>query len=147
MISNILHYKSPKKEKQYLSVKICCIVDELPDANDESIKRIRDYCLDKNVIFETRVYDSYKYTNDRHFIRILPAFHLYVYNVYERTFYPNTRPYQHINEGIQLYIDKIEKKRKRKEDWEKYVNNFKFKIRYVFGLTSLMQRQQNLKND
>ena len=145
MFSNLLHYIKPKKEKEYLDVKIYCIVDELSDANDDIIKYVRDYCLRNNVIFETRRFNSHKYSNDRNFIRSLPAFHLYINTNYNRTFYPNTRPIQHIQEGIQLYIDKIENKKKKREAWNKYFDDIRFNIRYIFGLTSLIDRIQRNK--
>lgn len=145
MFENLLHYKQPKKVKIYAPVRIYCIVDELSDTNDDTIKYIREYCLRKDIIFETRRYNSSKYSNDRHYIKSLPAFHLYVKKNYNRTFYPNTRPIQHIDEGLQIYFDKIEQKKKKKEEWDKYFDNFRFSLRNVFGLTSLMERNNRNK--
>ena len=145
MFSNILYFKQPKKEKIYSPVRIYCIVDELSDTKDDTIKYIREYCLQKNIIFESRRYNSYKYSNDRNYIRSLPAFHLHINNNYNRTFYPNTRPIQHIDEGLQIYIDKIERKKKKKENWDRYLDNVGFSLRSLFGLTSLMERNNRFK--
>jgi hypothetical protein len=141
-ISNILHTKPVKKEKEYINVKIQLIVYDLSDSNDEVIKNIKSYTLSKNMIFETRRFNSYKHSNDRHYIRSLPAFHLYVNNIYERTFYPNTRPFQHVNEGLEIYMEKIKNKKKNKEDWNKFYANIRFNLRYICGLTSLMERNK-----
>ena len=144
MFNTLLHEKKPEeKEKEYISVKLYCVVEDLSDANDELIKSIRNYSLQKNVLFETRVYNSYKNANDRNFIRTLPAFHIYINNSYNRTFYPNTRPFQHINESIQIYLDKIERKKKKTEAWNNYVDSNRFRLRYICGLTSLMERYRN----
>ena len=148
MFFNILHKKKEKEEKKYLNVKIYCIVHEFSDTNDDVIKSLRSYCLQKDLLFETRKYNSYKYSNDRNYIRSLPAFHLYINNNYNRTFYPNTRPFQHINEGLQIYLDKIERTKKKKEEWNKYLDTIGFSIRRLFGLTSLMERNRNnVKNN
>ena len=55
-------------------------------------------------MFITREYDSRKFSNDRDVIQRLPAFHVHINKAYNRTFYPNTRPLDHINECIELYI-------------------------------------------
>ena len=145
MFTNILHLPKSRKEKTFTSVMIQCIVEELSDANDETIQQVRNYCLEKNIIFECRRYNSYKYSVDRHYVRSLPAFHLFLKNrvnrcgyqyevsIHDRTFYPNTRPIQNIDDGIHIYITNIEQDKKNKEFWDKY------SLKNIFGLTSYME--------
>ena len=57
MFFNILHKKKEKEEKKYLNVKIYCIVHEFSDTNDDVIKSLRSYCLQKDLLFETRKYN------------------------------------------------------------------------------------------
>lgn len=145
MFTNILYMPKSRKEKVYTSVMVQCIVEELSDANDDAIQQIRNYCLDKNIIFECRRYNSYEYSLDRYYISRLPAFHLFVKNRmnlcgnqyevsnYERTFYPNTGPIQHVDEGLEIYISNVKQDKKNKEFWDK------FSVRNIFGLTSYME--------
>jgi hypothetical protein len=94
--------KPPKKE--IMPVHIKCIVDDLGD-KDDFIPLMRDYCnKEKSIIFSTREYNSSKYSEDRDVIARLPAFHAYINGQYMRTFYPNTRPYQHVEECIAEYV-------------------------------------------
>lgn len=123
MFYNLLHFKKKEKPMEYLSVQLNCIVYDLTDSNEPTIKEIRDYCQKEKIIYSTRRFNSNKYSNDRNFIRELPAFHIYINDIYKRTFYPNTRPYQHIQEVVKEYKDRIERKRKRREERKEFYNN------------------------
>jgi len=94
-----------------------CIVDDLADYNNKTIHKIRDFAITENVLFETRIYNSYRYSEDRFEIRELPAFHIYTNGIYQRTFYMNTRPLQHIQECIAGYKDYVERKRQQRDFW------------------------------
>jgi len=96
-------------------VRIICVVSELSDAGLPLIQAIREYARDSGVIFQTRLYNSLKYSDDRNNITRLPAFHAYIKKAYTKTFFPNTRPIQHINESIEMYLKYKEAKAKRKE--------------------------------
>lgn len=124
MFYNLLHFKKKEKPKEYLSVQLNCIVYDLTDANEPTIREIRDYCQKENIIYSTRRFNSNKYSNDRYYIRELPAFHIFINDGYKRTFYPNTRPYQHIQEVVKEYKDRIERTKKRKEERKKFYDNF-----------------------
>ena len=141
-ISNIMHTKKSKPPKNILQIVIKCILYDLSDFNDKDIHNIRDYCIEKNVLFSTRRFNSNKYSDDRNYILKLPAFHVIINDSYIETFYINTRPFQHIDKAIQKYNDIIEKKQKNKEAWKNYYNNFI----NMFKKESLMDKNERIKN-
>lgn len=108
-------------QKEWLPICVKCVLDELDDYNDVNIHAIRDYCIQLNVMFDTRLYDSDKYHDDRDVIERLPAYHVYINRRIFRTFYPNTRPYQHIQESIQYYKDGIEARKRRRHRFQSFI--------------------------
>lgn len=67
---------------------------------DEYIPRIRQECHARGVRFVAREYAPRKYSEDREFIERLPAMHAHSGVAYKRTFYPDTRPIQIIEEVV-----------------------------------------------
>ena len=104
----------------HLPIHVTCILDEHSDYNDPILHQIRDHCIKCSVLFTSRIYDSYKYSCDRDFIERLPAFHIYIKRAYIKTYYPNTRPLQHVNETIELYQNQLDATRIRKHTWVKW---------------------------
>jgi len=102
-------------------IVVKCVVENLADYSNKETHSIRDFAISENVLFETRVYNSYRYSEDRYEIRQLPAFHVYTNGAYRRTFYPNTRPLQHIQECIADYRAAVEKKRQRRDYWRNFI--------------------------
>jgi hypothetical protein len=123
--------KPPKKETMPVHIK--CIVDDLGDKH-AFIPIMRDYCnKEKSIMFSTREYNSSKYSEDRDIIVRLPAFHAYINGQYMRTFYPNTRPYQHVEECISEYVKRktqIEIRRSRPWFFVAWYNKFMALFRY-----------------
>lgn len=115
--------KAPVKpvQREWLPICVKCVLDEFEDYNDVNIHSIRDYCHKLNVMFDTRLYDSDKYNDDRDLIQRLPAYHVYINKRIFRTFYPNTRPYQHIQESIQYYKDGIEARKRRRHRFQSFI--------------------------
>ena len=115
------------KEKEYLDaakgshipVHVTCVLDEYSDFNNPILHGIRDHCNKKSVLFTSRLYDSDKYSCDRYFIERLPALHIYIKKAYIKTYYPNTRPLQHVDEAVELYLKRLESTKKRKGIWRK----------------------------
>ena len=97
-------------EKKFYPIKIVCVVDEYNEAATPLIQDIRTYALSKGVIFQTRIYDSARRTEDRLYIERLPAFQAYNKKAYMKTFYPNTRPIQHIDELVHEQMLKEERR-------------------------------------
>jgi hypothetical protein len=102
-------------------IVVKCIVEVLADYNNKDIHKIRDYAISQNVLFETRLYNSYRYSEDRYEVRELPAFHVYTNGLYMRTFYAKTRPLQHIQECIEEYKGALERRRQRREYWNNII--------------------------
>jgi hypothetical protein len=81
-------------------IAVKCVVASLSEKNSEILK-IRDFANDMNINFVMREYNSKKFSDDRHRITRLPAFHIYVNRGYRNTFYLNTRPCQIIKQIVE----------------------------------------------
>jgi hypothetical protein len=133
MTTNPIRLEIDKKEAErlrqaagsHLPIHICCILDEYQDYEDPVLHKIREHCINSDVLFTTRLYDSYKYTCDRDYIERLPALHIFVKQLYIKTYYPNTRPLQHIDETVEKYMRSLELKKARKNKWKKYFASLK----------------------
>jgi hypothetical protein len=97
----------------FLPIEVVCIVSDLATPAITDLQAIRTFCMTQKILFTTREYDSYKNRHDRDQIERLPAFHVFLRGRYEKTFYPNTRPIQHIDEIIQIHRAEEERKKKR----------------------------------
>jgi len=132
-----------EKSKTYYPIKVCCIVWDLSDANgDKMIKMIKDHTHKSNAHFMTRVYDSTKYTDDCYQITRLPAFHVYIKGAYNRTFYTNTRPLQHIDECVELHIQRLESKKMKRKRWATLYESFVAWIKKMAHRETRMERYQ-----
>ena len=133
MTTNPIRLEIEKKEAErlrlaagsHLPIHICCILDEYQDYEDPVLHKIREHCIKSDVLFTTRLYDSYKYTCDRDYIERLPALHIFVKQLYIKTYYPNTRPLQHVDEAVEKYMRSLEIKKARKNKWRKYFASLK----------------------
>jgi hypothetical protein len=126
-MENPLHHKAPKKEQYPITVK--CIVDCISD-KDPSLLPFREYAHSLNINFVTREYDSSRYSDDRDRITRLPAFHIYIKKMYRETFYPNTRPYQIMQDTVEGY-----KKQIKKKTWTSFYTNLKARLAALFRRT------------
>jgi hypothetical protein len=131
-----------KRKIQY-PIKIHCIVDDLSDASkDTLVRKIKEHAHQSKVIFSTRVYDSMKYSNDRDIITRLPAFHVYINKGYNRTFYANTRPLDHINECVELYLKGEDEKIQRRARWQKFYERCKSFFWRILHKETAMERYE-----
>ena len=114
-----------KPEMLRYPVRICCVLGDtdMTFADAAVIKTIREYTQNSGAMFTTRHYNSMKKSEDRDFIERLPAFHVYINKSYIKTFYPNTRPLQHVDESIAKHVNAIELKRVRSELWRKRLSS------------------------
>ncbi len=97
-----------------LPIKVEAVVEDLDDMNLRSIIDMRNFCKEKDIHFESRVYNSRKYNIDCEFIERLPAFHLFEKKIYQETFYPSDFAYQLVSEQVAAYkIRKAETERQR----------------------------------
>jgi hypothetical protein len=126
-------------QKKYYPVKIICVVNDYSDTATPLIKSIREHTQIRGGIFQTRIYDSRNRSDDRDYIERLPAFHIYNKKAYSKTFYPNTRPIQHIDEAIDACI--IDEKRRNVKSIS-YILSFINWIRKVMTKKTAMERYE-----
>ena len=126
-------------------VRICCVVDELSEASRFTLlKEIKDYAHKSGAIYMTREYDSIKYSDDCNNISRLPALHIYIKGSYNRTFYPNTRPLQHIDEAVEICIKEENKKIERKKKWKNIYTSF---INWIKNITHRETRMERYERE
>jgi hypothetical protein len=123
----------PKKEPYPITVK--CIVDCISD-KDPDLLPFREYAHSLNINFVTREYDSSRYSDDRDRITRLPAFHIYVKKTYKETFYPNTRPYQIMQDTVEAY----KKQNIKKKTWTSFYTNLKTRLAALFHRKTAMEK-------
>ena len=133
----------PKPVKVIHPITVKCVVDDLSD-KDKDVQKIRDYAQSLNVIFITREYNSSKYSDDRDFIRHLPAFHIYEKTYYRNTFYPNTRHYQIIQDTVNQYLEKLKKKENRRT-WRAFFQECIQSLKKAFHRKTAMERYNEEK--
>ena len=151
-MNNPIYAASVAKEKErldtakgsHIPVHVTCVLDEYSDFNDSILHEIRDHCIKKSVLFTTRIYDSNKYSCDRDFIERLPALHVYIKRGYIKTYYPNTRPLQHVDEAVEMYMKRIENANKRKGQWRK---RFSAIVKWFKNLTHRKTRMQKYQEE
>ena len=135
MIENIIQRKQTDINNK--AVHICCVVDDYNDANmNPIIQRIKQHVIESGASFSTRIFNSIKKSDDRNNIRRLPAFHAYIERNYIETFYPNTRPIQHVDEAVERYKVLMNKRYQRKEWFRSsiryFINFFRIRVRPVY---------------
>ncbi len=125
----------PKKADTY-PITVKCIVDCLSDKIPE-LPAFREYAHSLNIQFMTREYNSKRYSEDRDIITRLPAFHIYIKKQYRHTFYPNTRPYQIMQDTVAEY-----KKNINTRTWKDLYIDLKKYLSAVFHRKTAMERYQ-----
>jgi hypothetical protein len=151
-MNNPIHAATFEKEKDrldaakgfHLPIHVTCVLDEYSDFNDSVLHQIRDHCKVNSVLFTTRIYDSDKYSCDRDFIERLPALHVYIKQGYIKTWYPNTRPLQHVDEVIETYMSRLEGVKKRKGIWRK---RFGAIVKWFKNLTRRKTRMERYQEE
>jgi hypothetical protein len=128
----------PKPVRVVYPITVKCVVDDLSD-KDKDVQKIRDFAQGLNIIFITREYNSSKYSDDRDFIRRLPAFHIYEKTRYKNTFYPNTRPYQIIQDTVNHYL-KNQKEKENRRTWRAFFQECVQTLKRVFHRKTAMER-------
>jgi len=131
-MNNPLHNIVVKIEKKLYPITVKYVVDDLSDTNRD-IQDLRDYSHRLNITFITREYNSFKYSDDRYNIERLPAFHIYVNSILKKTFYPNTDPYKVIDETLNKYLEKLEKKKQKKNRITDLLNKIMASIRKIIN--------------
>jgi hypothetical protein len=132
--------KAPKDLPKRLPICVTFVMREGGSAADA--KEFRDFCAAKSLLFETRLYDSWRYRQDRDYVERLPALHIAVNGKWERTFYPVGRPYQHIQEVVQEYMERLERKRAKKGRLLRRLREFAARVRGWFHRPTALERAE-----
>ncbi len=132
--------EAPREPQQRLPIVVTFVMRDHMDA--PTAKEIREYCNEGRLVFESRLYDSWRYRHDRDEILRLPALHIAVNGAWERTFYPNTRPLQHIQEVRHAYLMRLEAKKMRKAAWRRWIQERIARVRRWFHRPTAMERYE-----
>jgi hypothetical protein len=128
------------KEVSRYPITVKCVVSSLSEKIPDILK-IREFAHSMNINFTTREYNSKKYSDDRDYILVLPAFHIYMHNGYRNTFYLTTRPYQIIQEIVQEYQEAQERKRRRRT-WHTFYTELRNFMKAAFKRKTAMEKYQ-----
>ena len=139
-MDNPLNPPKPPKKIEHYPITVKCVVDCLSD-NDPDIVIFRNYAHSLNINFQTREYDSRKWSEDRDIITRLPAFHIYVNKHYRETFYPNTRPYQIMYDTVEAYKVRQHERGSRRT-WVAFYRDVKKHIATLFHRKTAMEKYQ-----
>lgn len=130
-MENPLNQKPVPRKAEPYPITVKCIVDCISDV-DPSLLPFREYAHSLNINYVTREYDSWKNSDDRHNITRLPAFHIYVKKQYKQTFYPNTRPYQIMQDTLETYKIKQQKHFRKNSTWTSFYTDIKKRLFSLF---------------
>lgn len=130
-----------------LPVQVICVVETLDDAKREDLQAIRKFCQEEKVSFETRAYDSSRYRHDRDEVASLPAFHIHLKGRYEKTFYPNGRPYQIIDQYITMYLEQQRKLWEKKHKWSAFWKGVRERLRHLLRKETRLERAERERHE
>jgi hypothetical protein len=99
-------------------IRICCVVDEEFDA--DKVAFAQKHCEELGLSYELREYDSRKYSDDRHNVTKLPAFHIYHKFSYLGTYYLADPIVEIINMNVEKVKRKEEERQQTMKAWTSY---------------------------
>lgn len=141
-MSSLQKEKPPKPPPTLLPIQVECVVSSLDTQTDPILAEVRSFCQEKRAQFQMRVYDSYRSRYDRDQIERLPAFHIFVNQRYEKTFYPNGRPFQVIYQVIEAYNEAVQRRLQKKQRFRTMLTNLKQKLQNLFHRKTRMEKYQ-----
>ena len=95
--------------------RVCCVVDD-EDFDAAKVAFVQTHCEELGIQYSLREYDSRKYSDDKHNITRLPAFHIYYKISYIGTYYLADP----LLEIIDMNIEKVKKKEEERVAWANY---------------------------
>lgn len=140
-------WKKPSPNRIYvkkLPIKVEAIIEDLDGLNLRSILDMRNFCKEKNISFESRVYNSRRYERDCEFIERLPAFHLFEKKIYQETFYPSEFAYQLVGEQIAAYKIRKAEKERRKGRFKRWAASFRKALAEKMRKETALERSRRL---
>jgi hypothetical protein len=114
--------KSPisSRQKAFHPMRITCVIDTNENFIDSVFNIVETHCDDMDIEYDIRFFESSKYSDDRKNISKLPAFHIYLFGLYETTFYAK----DDVIEMIDIHFEKMNMKKQkvkaRRDAWNKY---------------------------
>lgn len=132
MYSNPALGNRSEKIKRVYPVKVVYLYKHPHNYSDVTFITLKDFCDEFGIEFQCRGFDSNKHKEDRDHIERLPALHIYESGYREKTIYPNTRPFQHIEEVCDKVDRRDVEKQKASELWKQRFQ----RIKSVFQVSS-----------
>ena len=107
--------------------RVCCVVDD-EDFDASKVEFVQKHCEELGLQYSLREYDSRKYSDDKHNITRLPAFHIYYKVSYVGTYYL----VDPIVEIINMNVEKVKRKEEeRRQEMRAWMNYFKLPRRVL----------------
>lgn len=135
----------PREMTEYLPIRVAYVHAIGADMRDPFIPEMRGFCGDRKVQFTTREYRPRKHSEDRDFIERLPALHMEEGRYHHKTFYPDTRPYQIIEEAIVRHQTRVLNKETAKEAWKTRLSKFQETVTSLFHRKTRMEQVEDEK--
>lgn len=132
----------PREMTEYLPIRVAYVHAIGADMKDPFIPEMRGFCHDLKVQFTTREYMPRKYSEDRDYIERLPALQLDEGKYNHKTFYPNTRPYQIVEEAVMRYKTRQLNKETAKDSWKTRMATFQETVKSLFHRKTRMEQVQ-----
>jgi hypothetical protein len=139
--------RAPNPNRIYvklLPIKVEAVVEDSDDFNLRSIIDMRNYCKEKNIHFESRVYNSRRYAIDCEFVERLPAFHLFEKRAYQETFYPSEFAYTLVGEQVAAYKIRKAEKERRKGRFKRWAAAFRKEMLEKMRKETALERTRRL---
>ena len=135
----------PREAPCYLPIRVAYVHAVGADMRDPFIPQMRDFCHEQKVHFTTREYAPRKYSEDCDFIERLPALQMVEGKYHHKTFYPDTRPYQHVEEAVLRHRSRELTKQASKGAWTKKFTSLQDSIANLFRKKTRMEQVEDEK--
>ena len=129
----------PREVSCYLPIRIAYVHAIGADMKDPFIPQMRDFCHEQKVYFTTREYAPRKYSEDCDYIERLPAIQMVEGKYHHKTFYPDTRPFQHVQEAVERHRVRQQTKQASKGTWKRRFGELKQSIASLFHKKTRME--------
>ena len=105
-------------EPRSAPIKIVFVTEDgsIPGMYEEIMDTLQQACIENGFTLSLRTFDSWKYSCDRNEIASLPAFHIYVNDLWKLTTYPDDHPFEKLDVCIQEYRQREQRRLEKKRD-------------------------------
>jgi len=130
----------PREMIDYLPIRVAYVHAIGADMKDPFIPEMRSFCQEHHVKFTTREYAPRKYSEDRDFVERLPALQMEEGKYHHKTFYPDTRPYQIVEEAVVRHQTRMLNKESAKDSWKTRMAKFQETVKSLFHKKTRMEQ-------